>query len=35
MIYYRFTIVGSEVDVMVDENIYTFSLNSEDLQTGY
>lgn len=30
---YRFTIIGSEVDVMVDENIYTFSLNSDDLQT--
>lgn len=30
---YRFTIVGSEVDALVDENIYTFSLNSEDLQT--
>ena len=30
---YRFTIVGSEVDVIVDENIYTFSLNGDDLQT--
>lgn len=30
---YRFTIVGSEVDAVVDENIYTFSLNSDDLQT--
>ncbi|QUW21771.1 hypothetical protein JSQ81_18635 [Sporosarcina sp. Marseille-Q4063] len=30
---FRFTIVGSEVDVMIDENIYTFSLNSEDLKT--
>lgn len=30
---YRFTIVGSEVDVKLDENIYTFSLNSEDMQT--
>ena len=30
---YRFTIVGSEVDALVDENIYTFSLNSDDLQT--
>jgi uncharacterized protein YkwD len=30
---FRFAIVGSEVDVMIDENIYTFSLNSEDLKT--
>lgn len=30
---YRFTIVGSEVDVMLGDNIYTFSLNSEDMQT--
>lgn len=30
---YRFTIVGSEIDVEIDDNIYTFSLNSEDLQT--
>ena len=30
---FRFTIVGSEVDVMIDENLYTFSLNSEDLKT--
>lgn len=30
---YRFTIVGSEVDVELDENSYTFSLNSEDMQT--
>lgn len=30
---YRFTIVGSEVDVVIEDNIYTFSLNSEDLQT--
>lgn len=30
---YRFTIVGSEVDVQLDENMYTFSLNSEDMQT--
>ena len=29
---YRFTIVGSEIDVHIDENIYTFSLNSDDLQ---
>lgn len=30
---YRFTIVGSEVDVTLGENLYTFSLNSEDMQT--
>lgn len=30
---YRFTIIGSEVDVQLDENIYTFSLTSDDLQT--
>lgn len=30
---YRFTIVGSEVDALVDDNVYTFSLTSEDLQT--
>lgn len=30
---YRFTIVGSEVDVNVADNIYTFSLNSEDLHS--
>ncbi|MCZ2258900.1 CAP domain-containing protein [Sporosarcina sp. G11-34] len=29
---YRFTIVGSEIDVVIDENVYTFSLNSDDLQ---
>ncbi len=28
---YRFTIVGSEVDVNIGENIYTFSLNSDDM----
>jgi uncharacterized protein YkwD len=30
---FRFTIVGSEVDVMIGENVYTFSLNGEDLKT--
>lgn len=30
---YRFTIVGSEVDVEIEENLYTFSLNSTDLMT--
>ncbi len=30
---YRFTIIGSEVDVQIEENIYTFSLTSDDLQT--
>lgn len=30
---YRFTIVGSEVDVKIEENHYTFSLNSTDLHT--
>ncbi len=30
---YRFTIVGSEIDVVIEDNVYTFSLNSEDLQT--
>lgn len=30
---YRFTIVGSEVDVQLEENIYTFSLNSDDMHT--
>lgn len=30
---YRFTIIESEVDVQIGENYYTFSLNSEDLQT--
>lgn len=30
---YRFTIVESEINVEIDENIYTFSLNNEDLQT--
>lgn len=30
---YRFTIVGSEVDVAIGENLYTFSLNSTDLYT--
>ena len=30
---YRFTIIGSEIDVAIDESIYTFTLNSEDLQT--
>lgn len=30
---YRFTIVGSEIDVEIEDNLYTFSLNSEDLQT--
>jgi len=30
---YRFTIVESEINVNIEENIYTFSLNSEDLQT--
>ena len=29
---YRFTIVNSEINVPIDENIYTFSLNSEDMQ---
>lgn len=28
---YRFAIIGSEVDVNLGENIYTFSLNSNDL----
>lgn len=30
---YRFSIVGSEVDVSIGENLYTFSLNSTDLHT--
>ena len=30
---YRFTIVESEINVEIGENTYTFSLNSEDLQT--
>lgn len=30
---YRFTIVGSEVDIELDENMYTFSLNSDDMHT--
>lgn len=30
---YRFTIVGSEINVEIDESVYTFSLNNEDLQT--
>lgn len=30
---YRFTIVGSEIDVAIDDNVYTFSLNSEDMKT--
>lgn len=29
---YRFTIVNTEIDVEIDENIFTFSLNSEDVQ---
>ena len=29
---YRFTIVGSEIDIPIGENIYTFSLNGDDLQ---
>lgn len=30
---YRFTIVGSEIDVEIADNLYTFTLNSEDFQT--
>ena len=30
---YRFTIVGSEINVEIDDNVYTFSLNNEDLKT--
>lgn len=30
---YRFTIVGSEIDVEIEGNMYTFSLNGDDLQT--
>lgn len=30
---YRFSIIGSEIDVIVGENAYTFSLNSDDLMT--
>lgn len=30
---YRFSIIGAEIDVALDDNIYTFSLNSEDTQT--
>lgn len=29
---YRFTIVNTEIDVEIDENIFSFSLNSEDVQ---
>lgn len=28
---YRFSIIGSEVDVNIGDNIYTFTLNSEDM----
>lgn len=30
---YRFSIISAEIDVVLGENIYTFSLNSEDTQT--
>lgn len=30
---YRFSIIGAEIDVSLGENVYTFSLNSEDTQT--
>ena len=30
---YRFTIVESEINVEIDDSIYTFTLNNEDLQT--
>ena len=30
---YRFTIVGSEIDISLGENVYTFSLNNEDMKT--
>ncbi len=30
---YRFSIISAEIDVVLEDNVYTFSLNSEDTQT--